>query len=193
MHQNAKNTRVDRRAELLKVSREIMAEKGYEATKISEIVARAGVAQGTFYWYFPSKASIVKTLTVEMQSEVQAALTSAFAEPGLLKQKIEKSITDIFNILSAYRDVLALARLVESASEHEFVFSPYHRLISDLLRYEQSQGTISSAIDPTITATLIVGTVYYAAVQCYIYNVPIPIEHYVEETARFVCHALGIG
>jgi AcrR family transcriptional regulator len=193
MHQNAKNTRVDRRAELLKVSREIMAEKGYEATKISEIVARAGVAQGTFYWYFPSKASIVKTLTVEMQSEVQTALTSAFAEPGLLKQKIEKSITDIFNILSAYRDVLALARLVESASEHEFVFSPYHRLISDLLRYEQSQGTISSAIDPTITATLIVGTVYYAAVQCYIYSVHIPIEHYVEETARFVCHALGIG
>ncbi len=70
MHQNAKPPKVDRRAELLKVSREIMAEKGYEATTVSEIVAKAGVAQGTFYWYFPSKASIVKTLSIEMQNEV---------------------------------------------------------------------------------------------------------------------------
>jgi AcrR family transcriptional regulator len=192
MHQNTKNPKVDRRAELLKISREIMAEKGYEATTVSEIVAKAGVAQGTFYWYFPSKASIVKTLTIEMQNEVQTALTDAFTVPDPIDQKIERSIKDIFGILSNYRDVLALARLVESASENEIVFEPYHRLISELLRYEQAQGTINSSIDPYIVATLIVGTVYYAAVQCYVYNVSIPIEHYIVETAQFVCQALGI-
>ncbi|MFD1988390.1 TetR/AcrR family transcriptional regulator [Paenibacillus nicotianae] len=31
---------------------------GYHATKVSDIVAEAGVAQGTFYWYFKSKESI---------------------------------------------------------------------------------------------------------------------------------------
>ena len=39
---------VDRRGEILKAAREVLAEKGLEATRISEIVARAGVAQGTF-------------------------------------------------------------------------------------------------------------------------------------------------
>jgi len=137
MHQNAKPPKVDRRAELLKVSRKIMAEKGYEATTVSEIVAKAGVAQGTFYWYFPSKASIVKTLTIEMQNEVQAALTGVFTISDPIDQKIERSIKEIFGILSNYRDVLALARLVETASENEAVFAPYHRLIFELLRYEQ--------------------------------------------------------
>src|SRR5215472_17408382 len=51
--------KVDRRAALLQAAREVLAEKGYEATKVSDIVARAGAAQGTFYLYFPSKLSLV--------------------------------------------------------------------------------------------------------------------------------------
>lgn len=193
MHQNAKPPKVDRRAELLKVSREIMAEKGYEATTISAIVAKAGVAQGTFYWYFPSKASIVKTLTLEMQNEVQAALTSVFTVSESVDRKVERSIEEIFGILGNYRDVLALARLIDSASENEFVFSPYHRLIADLLRYEQARGTITSSIDPNIVAELIVGTVYYANLQCHIYHTNMPVESYIVGTAQFVRQALGLA
>ncbi|GCE20126.1 TetR/AcrR family transcriptional regulator [Dictyobacter kobayashii] len=193
MHQNAKPPKVDRRAELLKVSREIMAEKGYEATTVSAIVAKAGVAQGTFYWYFPSKASIVKTLTIEMQNEVQAALTNVFTAPASVDYKIERSIEEIFSILSNYRDVLALARLVDSASDNEVVFAPYHHLIADLLRYEQERGTITSSIDPGIAAELIVGSVYYANLQCYLYHTTRPVEQYIAGTAQFVRQALGLA
>lgn len=193
MHRNAKSPKVDRRAELLKVSREIMAEKGYEATTVSAIVARAGVAQGTFYWYFPSKASIVNALTVEMQNEVQATLINAFAVSETLERKIGRSIEEIFGILSNYRDVLALSHLIESASENEFVFAPYHRLIADLLHYEQKRGMITDSIDPDITAELIVGTVYYATLQCYVYRSTLPVEKYIAGTAQFVRQALGLA
>ncbi|GCE09801.1 TetR/AcrR family transcriptional regulator [Dictyobacter aurantiacus] len=195
MHQNTKSPRspkLDRRAELLKISREIMAEKGYEATTVSAIVARAGVAQGTFYWYFPSKASIVKALTVEMQDEVQAALTSAFMVSESLDRKIERSIRDIFGILSHYHDVLVLSRLIDSASGNEFVFAPYHRLIAELLHREQELGTITSSIDPEIAAELIVGTVYYANLQCYVYHSTLPVEKYIAGTSQFVRQALGL-
>ncbi|GHO83967.1 TetR/AcrR family transcriptional regulator [Dictyobacter formicarum] len=192
MHQNAKSPKVDRRAELLKVSREIMAEKGYEATTVSAIVAKAGVAQGTFYWYFPSKSSIVKALTIEMQEEVQAALASVFMASESLDRKIERSIEAIFGILSNYRDVLVLSRLVDSASENEFAFAPYHRFIADLLHHEQSRGTITSSIDPDIAAELIVGTVYYATLQCYVYHSTLPVEKYIAGTAQFVRQALGL-
>ena len=185
--------RAKSRSKILQVSRQIMAEKGYEATTVSEIVAKAGVAQGTFYWYFSSKASIVKTLTIEMQNEVQAALVEAFDAPASLDQRVERSIKATFTILSGYRDILAMARLVESASEDEHVFAPYHRLVSNLICSEQTQGTINSSIDPAITATLIVGTIYYAALQCYLYNSPISIEDFIKETVRFVCRSLEIG
>jgi len=46
-------TKPGRRADLLAAARAILAEKGLEAATVSEIVARAGVAQGTFYLYFP--------------------------------------------------------------------------------------------------------------------------------------------
>ncbi len=50
-----KDTKVrnERYTALLATARDILAEKGFEATTVSEIVARAGVAQGTFYLYFP--------------------------------------------------------------------------------------------------------------------------------------------
>jgi AcrR family transcriptional regulator len=42
-------THIDRRAELLRAAREVLAEKGLDAARVSEIVARAGGAQGTVY------------------------------------------------------------------------------------------------------------------------------------------------
>jgi len=75
MTHTTRNPKGDSRAELLKVAREVFAEKGFEATTISEIVARAGVAQGTFYWYFPSKVSLITMLAKEMQDQIEEALT----------------------------------------------------------------------------------------------------------------------
>lgn len=48
----------ERRTEIIEAARVLFAEKGYEATSVSDIVKRVGVAQGTFYWYFKSKEDI---------------------------------------------------------------------------------------------------------------------------------------
>ena len=37
-------------------------QKGYQKTRISDIVSEAGVAQGTFYLYFKSKEEIFKNI-----------------------------------------------------------------------------------------------------------------------------------
>ena len=43
---------VTRRTETEEV-RKVLREKGYDSTTVSDIVKEAGVAQGTFYLYFP--------------------------------------------------------------------------------------------------------------------------------------------
>ena len=48
-------TEAVRRAQLLTAARDVFREKGYDGARVSEIVQRAGVAQGTFYLYSPSK------------------------------------------------------------------------------------------------------------------------------------------
>jgi AcrR family transcriptional regulator len=43
-----------RPAELLAAALEVFAEKGFAATRLEEIAARAGVSKGTVYLYFES-------------------------------------------------------------------------------------------------------------------------------------------
>lgn len=52
-----------RRKELMDVAEELFLENGYEKTAVSHIVKKAGVAQGTFYYYFKSKEAILDAIT----------------------------------------------------------------------------------------------------------------------------------
>lgn len=185
-----------RRAELLKVAREVLAEKGFDATTISEIVARAGVAQGTFYLYFPSKISLVKTLTDEMRSRIEQALRASFAEAPTVEEMIDRSVEAALRIMGEYSDVLALThsgiRWLEADETISPVFAPYHALIAETIRSAQAAGAVAATINPDVTAVFIVGTIYYAADQCYVYHSAIAPEVYIKEAALFIRRALGL-
>ena len=47
-----------RPAELLDAALDLFIEKGYTATKVEAVAARAGVSKGTLFLYFPSKADL---------------------------------------------------------------------------------------------------------------------------------------
>lgn len=185
-----------RRAELLKIAREIFAEKGFEGTTISEIVARAGIAQGTFYLYFPSKISVVVTLAQEMQSDIEQALRLSYAEAPTLDEMIKRSVESAFHIVGQYRDILALVhsgiRWLEAEEARSHIFAPYHALIAEAIRRAQDAGAIHATINPEVTAVFIVGLIYYSADQCYVYRSSIPPEVYIAEAARFIRQALGV-
>lgn len=184
-----------RRSELLKAAREVLAEKGFEATTISEIVARAGVAQGTFYLYFPSKISLVVTLAAEMQKSIEQALHRSCVQARNLGEMIDHSVLAAFEILDHYRDILALVhagiRWPEAEEALSHIFTPYHTLIAEAVRHAQQEGAVNPAIHPEATAVFIVGTISYAADQCYVYHSPIPPHVYIKEAARFIRQALG--
>ena len=48
--------------ELLDAALELFAEKGFAATRSEEVAARAGVAKGTLYLYYPSKEELLKAV-----------------------------------------------------------------------------------------------------------------------------------
>ena len=52
----------ERRSQLLEVATARFAERGYQATSISDIVGAMGVGKGVFYWYFQSKAELFLSL-----------------------------------------------------------------------------------------------------------------------------------
>jgi AcrR family transcriptional regulator len=51
-----------RRTELIDIAEQLFIKKGYEHTAVSDIVKKANVAQGTFYYYFKSKEEILDNI-----------------------------------------------------------------------------------------------------------------------------------
>lgn len=49
-----------RKKELIKIAYEIFISKGYESTSIDEIIAKAGIAKGTYYYHFESKEALLE-------------------------------------------------------------------------------------------------------------------------------------
>ena len=58
------------RDRLLRVSRQVFEEDGFDGASISRIVEGANVSRGTFYLYFESKEDIFRTLAEETLTQV---------------------------------------------------------------------------------------------------------------------------
>jgi AcrR family transcriptional regulator len=56
----------DRRDQLLEHAAALFAERGYRATRITDIARAAGVAKGLLYWYFPSKEALLTELAQDV-------------------------------------------------------------------------------------------------------------------------------
>ncbi len=63
-----------RKHELLNTAYRMFIEKGYDNTSIDDIIAKAGIAKGTYYYYFPSKeATLEAVIDMMIDEEVERA------------------------------------------------------------------------------------------------------------------------
>ncbi len=187
----------ERHTELLAIARMILAEKGFEATTISEIVARAGVAQGTFYLYFSSKIALVVALNQEMNEQIVSAVQNATAQAHNAADIVEAGVTASFQKIERYRDILSILHsqvaMTHTHTQREQQFGIYHHLIAELIRQRQQVGDVDKSINADVSARLIAGLIDHAADECYLYDKETQPEVYIKEVIRFVKRALEIA
>jgi AcrR family transcriptional regulator len=99
----------ERREQLLNVGRALFAEKGFEATSIEEIAARAGVSKPVVYEHFGGKEGLYAVVVDREMSDLLERLTSALSagHPRKLVEQAALALltyieeeTDGFRILS---------------------------------------------------------------------------------------------
>jgi AcrR family transcriptional regulator len=61
----------ERKQQLVDAAMHRFTERGYAATRISDICADAGVAKGLFYWYFPTKVDLFSELVRTMRQRLR--------------------------------------------------------------------------------------------------------------------------
>ena len=64
----------DRVAGLLAAATSLFLEKGYDATTMTEIAARAGAAIGSLYLFFPTKAALAQALATDLADTLSTSL-----------------------------------------------------------------------------------------------------------------------
>ena len=68
------------RRSLVKAAEEVFGESSYERASVSEITRRAGVAQGTFYVYFPDKKSVFIELVHHLNEILRRTIATAIGD-----------------------------------------------------------------------------------------------------------------
>jgi AcrR family transcriptional regulator len=72
-----------RRAELVAAAQALFFERGYDGTSVEDIIGRAGLSKGAFYYYFPSKEAVLEAIAEQMAQEAAAATQALVADPTL--------------------------------------------------------------------------------------------------------------
>jgi len=81
--------------ELIDAALELFAEKGFSATRSEEVAARAGVAKGTLYLYYPSKEELLKAvISQRLSSEIAAAAEITEQYEGSTAQLMTEVLSD---------------------------------------------------------------------------------------------------
>lgn len=187
---------VDRRAALLDAARQIFAVKGVEAARVSEIVARAGVAQGTFYLYFTSKASLALALTDKVYAEIREEVARALAAEDQVARQVSAGVAAAFRAIERNQDIFAIvhprAGGAEIRRESERLFAPYYDLVAEAIRAGQERGEVPPDLAPDLVARLVVDVIDSAAYACYVLGDKSSVEANQAEVTRFVERGLGV-
>ena len=97
-------------AKLLDAGREVVAEQGYQAARIDDIVKLADLSHGTFYLYFTDKEDLVRALAEECMGEIVVLATSLGpVGPGIAGRRELRAWLERF--LEAYRRWGAVIRV----------------------------------------------------------------------------------
>lgn len=77
-----------RKQDLLNIAYRMFIEKGYENTSVDDIITEAGIAKGTYYYYFESKEATLEAVIKMMIEKAEIVAKAALMNPVSIPQKL---------------------------------------------------------------------------------------------------------
>ncbi len=111
--------RDERREQILSAALKVFGTKGFAATKISDIVARAGMSHGLVYHYFKSKEEIFYVLLKRAMETSAQSLVMVEAMPIPPIEKVRQTAKYILGGIESFTDSAYYFLLVMHASVME--------------------------------------------------------------------------
>ncbi len=157
----------ERRHQLLAAATWVFARKGYRRAGVSDIIARAGVARGTFYLYFESKEQVFLAIVEDFHGRITKAIAAVNQTPTLdaggPEALLRASFRQWLGFFAANRDAAIVVLREASAIDPRFEkgFAELRRSAVDFFaaRYRRFQelGFVRASIRPVLMAHLLIG------------------------------------
>ncbi len=157
----------DKRARILKAARDLVADGGWSAAQVDHVATKAGVATGTVYRYWSSKAELCAEIVATVSTR-EVAITKAVTDAdGSPVEKLQSAIrTFASRALRGRR--LAYALIAEPVDpEVEAVRLEYRAQLALCFERILREGIMRGAfpqLDPAVAAACIVGAFMEALV-----------------------------
>jgi AcrR family transcriptional regulator len=145
---------------LLAAAEHLFGERSYRRTNVADICARAGIATGSFYAHFGSKADIFAAVVRRINADLRAAMSAALEQAANNQRARERAaFRAFFDLLSRRPWIDRIVR------ESEFVdpglFREYYERLARGyargVRQAQLAGEVDARYDPEVIAYLYTG------------------------------------
>ena len=157
----------DKRARILAAARELVADGGWAAAQVDHVAAKAGVATGTVYRHWSSKAELCAEIVATVSAREVGIVKAVADADGTPVEKLEAAIrTFASRALRGRR--LAYALIAEPVDPGvETVRLDYRAQLARCLERILREGIMRGAfprLDPAVAAACIVGAFMEALV-----------------------------
>lgn len=175
------------RGKLLAAAEEVFGTARYHGASISDITRLAGVAQGTFYVYFPSKLAIFRELVTDLGNTLRKNL--AMAVSGLDDRlAVERAgIRAFISFIKKHKYLYRVVREAEAVDEE--LYRWYYRTMaegySEGLARAARRGQIRD-LDPEAVAYALMGVSDFLGMRWVLWEDREPPERYFEATIGFI-------
>jgi TetR/AcrR family fatty acid metabolism transcriptional regulator len=153
----------DKSVIILESAEKVIAQKGFDKAKMTEIARMAGVGDGTVYEYFENKDILLFSIPKRRFEQYRKDLPIDF-HPDSVNNKLKKLIKYYFSSFMAdphFLRIYVLNLFLNKGFYHSEAFETfrdYYRRLEEVIEEGKTKGVFRSEVNPRIFRNLLLGT-----------------------------------
>ena len=180
----------DKREAILRAAIKVFARKGYFNSKVADIAAAAGIADGTVYLYFKSKDEILHSVFDRAMEEFIAEGKRELSEIKDADKRLRRIAELHLEKLGADRD-LAIVFQVELRGSTKFMeefsaagFAEYLNIIHETIADGQKSGVFRKDLNATVCSKIFFGALDEMVTNWILSKKPYPLAPVADEILK---------
>lgn len=160
---SARGASAEKRARILESAERVFASKGFFGSKVADIAAEAGVADGTIYLYFRSKDDLLISVFEEQMAKVNEALQTAIRGVKDAAEKLRRLIRTWVGLVEAHpraTEVITLELRQSAKFMKEYSnprFADFLKIIAQVIDEGQKAGLLRADVPAPVAARALFG------------------------------------